>query len=190
MLHHLIATVEKLPLTAMGCPLHISCKNFHVAHFVISSERDCQNVHQSLVRLSQPGTYNSIPDQPSSLSGKNKIMIHWIFIQFVLTVTLDIFYRESGRIVCFSLQPKTRWRWEKKWLGLYWLSHGFQKNGIAQWVLGNDGPQQELWGKLSNHMPFRLFIGFVFLSNKCCLASPMQFFSFALAFSSSKGICN
>uniref|UniRef100_A0A4W5LRL6 Myotubularin related protein 8 n=1 Tax=Hucho hucho TaxID=62062 RepID=A0A4W5LRL6_9TELE len=55
MLHHLIATVEKLPLTAMGFPLHISCKNFHVAHFVISSETDCQNVHQSLVRLSQPG---------------------------------------------------------------------------------------------------------------------------------------
>ncbi|KAM9538759.1 LOW QUALITY PROTEIN: phosphatidylinositol-3,5-bisphosphate 3-phosphatase MTMR8-like [Salvelinus alpinus] len=53
-LHHLIATVEKLPLTATGCPLHISCKNFHVAHFVIPSEGDCQNVYQSLLRLSQP----------------------------------------------------------------------------------------------------------------------------------------
>uniref|UniRef100_A0A8C7UWB2 MTMR6-9 GRAM domain-containing protein n=1 Tax=Oncorhynchus mykiss TaxID=8022 RepID=A0A8C7UWB2_ONCMY len=45
-LHHLIATVEKLPLTATGCPLHISCKNFH-------------NVYQSLLKLSQPGTYSS-----------------------------------------------------------------------------------------------------------------------------------
>ncbi|XP_062341709.1 myotubularin-related protein 8 [Osmerus eperlanus] len=53
-IHHVIATVEKLQLTATGCPLLIHCKNFHVLHFLIPSERDCQNVYQSLVRLAQP----------------------------------------------------------------------------------------------------------------------------------------
>lgn len=54
-IHHLIATVEKLPLTATGCPLLIHCKNFQVLHFVIPSEQDCQNVYQSLLKLYQPG---------------------------------------------------------------------------------------------------------------------------------------
>uniref|UniRef100_A0A8C9WFL3 Myotubularin related protein 8 n=1 Tax=Scleropages formosus TaxID=113540 RepID=A0A8C9WFL3_SCLFO len=54
-LHHHIAAIEKLPLTAAGCPLLIHCKNFHVVHFVIPRERDCQDVSQSLLKLSQPG---------------------------------------------------------------------------------------------------------------------------------------
>ncbi|KAJ8276513.1 hypothetical protein COCON_G00082650 [Conger conger] len=53
-LHHHIATVEKLPLTTTGCPLLIHCKNFRVAHFVLPRERDCQEVSQSLLKLSQP----------------------------------------------------------------------------------------------------------------------------------------
>ncbi|XP_064206440.1 myotubularin-related protein 8 [Anguilla rostrata] len=53
-LHHHIATVEKLPLTTSGCPLLIHCKNFRVAHFVLPRERDCQEVSQSLLKLSQP----------------------------------------------------------------------------------------------------------------------------------------
>uniref|UniRef100_A0A6Q2YD01 Myotubularin phosphatase domain-containing protein n=1 Tax=Esox lucius TaxID=8010 RepID=A0A6Q2YD01_ESOLU len=53
-IHHHIATVEKLPLTGTGYPLNISCKNFHVVHFVIPSERYCQDVYHSLLRLSQP----------------------------------------------------------------------------------------------------------------------------------------
>ncbi|XP_015716109.1 myotubularin-related protein 8 isoform X2 [Coturnix japonica] len=53
-LHHHIATVEKLPLTTAGCPLLIHCKNFHVAHFVIGQERDCHEVYTSLLKLSQP----------------------------------------------------------------------------------------------------------------------------------------
>uniref|UniRef100_A0A8C9TTH7 Myotubularin related protein 8 n=1 Tax=Scleropages formosus TaxID=113540 RepID=A0A8C9TTH7_SCLFO len=40
---------------AAGCPLLIHCKNFHVVHFVIPRERDCQDVSQSLLKLSQPG---------------------------------------------------------------------------------------------------------------------------------------
>ncbi|XP_006632878.1 myotubularin-related protein 8 [Lepisosteus oculatus] len=53
-LHHHIATVEKLPLTTTGCPLLIHCKNFCVLHFVFPRERDCQEVSMSLIRLSQP----------------------------------------------------------------------------------------------------------------------------------------
>ncbi|KAG9338899.1 hypothetical protein JZ751_024289 [Albula glossodonta] len=53
-LHHHIATVEKLPLTTAGCPLLIHCKNYRVAHFVLPRERDCQDVFQSLLKLSQP----------------------------------------------------------------------------------------------------------------------------------------
>ncbi|XP_065499536.1 myotubularin-related protein 8 isoform X1 [Caloenas nicobarica] len=53
-LHHHIATVEKLPLTTAGYPLLIHCKNFRMAHFVIGQERDCHEVYTSLLKLSQP----------------------------------------------------------------------------------------------------------------------------------------
>ncbi|KAJ7396251.1 hypothetical protein BTVI_146996 [Pitangus sulphuratus] len=53
-LHHHIASVEKLPLTTAGYPLLIHCKNFHVAHFVLGQERDCHDVFTSLLKLSQP----------------------------------------------------------------------------------------------------------------------------------------
>ncbi|KAL4630813.1 myotubularin-related protein 8-like isoform X2 [Arapaima gigas] len=59
-LHHHIATVEKLPLTAAGCPLLIYCKNFRVVHFMIPRERDCQDVFQSLLKLSQPAKHEEL----------------------------------------------------------------------------------------------------------------------------------
>ncbi|XP_032886607.1 myotubularin-related protein 8-like isoform X3 [Amblyraja radiata] len=59
-LHHHISTLEKLPLTSAGCPLLIHCKNFRVAHFVITRERDCHDVYSSLLRLSQPVDYEEL----------------------------------------------------------------------------------------------------------------------------------
>ncbi|KAM3827526.1 phosphatidylinositol-3,5-bisphosphate 3-phosphatase MTMR8 [Vipera latastei] len=53
-LHHHIATVEKLPLSASGCQLQIRCKNFRVACFLMMQERDCHEVYTSLLKLSQP----------------------------------------------------------------------------------------------------------------------------------------
>ncbi|GAA6083521.1 myotubularin-related protein 6, partial [Tachysurus ichikawai] len=53
-LHHHIASVEKLSLTASGCPLLIQCRNFRVVHFVIPRERDCHDVYSSLLRLLRP----------------------------------------------------------------------------------------------------------------------------------------
>ncbi|XP_055249205.1 myotubularin-related protein 8 isoform X3 [Moschus berezovskii] len=52
-LHH-IATVEKLPVTSLGCPLMLHCKNFRVAHFVLESDAVCREVYISLLKLSQP----------------------------------------------------------------------------------------------------------------------------------------
>ncbi|XP_039706184.1 phosphatidylinositol-3,5-bisphosphate 3-phosphatase MTMR8 isoform X6 [Pteropus medius] len=52
-LHH-IATVEKLPITSLGCPLILHCKNFRVAHFVLDSDVVCHEVYISLLKLSQP----------------------------------------------------------------------------------------------------------------------------------------
>ncbi|XP_051517350.1 myotubularin-related protein 8 [Myxocyprinus asiaticus] len=53
-LHHHIASVEKLSLTTSGCPLLIHCKNFQQLHLMFQRERECQDVYQSLLRLSQP----------------------------------------------------------------------------------------------------------------------------------------
>ncbi|XP_074063480.1 phosphatidylinositol-3,5-bisphosphate 3-phosphatase MTMR8 isoform X2 [Macrotis lagotis] len=53
-LHHHIAAVEKLALTSMGHPLILHCKNFRMANFVFGSEWECQEVHCSLLKLSQP----------------------------------------------------------------------------------------------------------------------------------------
>uniref|UniRef100_A0A8B9RK39 Myotubularin related protein 8 n=1 Tax=Astyanax mexicanus TaxID=7994 RepID=A0A8B9RK39_ASTMX len=53
-LHHHISAIEKLPLTASGCPLLIHCKTFQLLHLLLPREREAQEVHQSLLRLSQP----------------------------------------------------------------------------------------------------------------------------------------
>uniref|UniRef100_A0A8C1JZC0 Myotubularin related protein 6 n=1 Tax=Cyprinus carpio TaxID=7962 RepID=A0A8C1JZC0_CYPCA len=56
-LHHHIASVEKLSLTTSGCPLLIQCRNFRLVHFVIPRERDCHDIYSSLLRLLRPGLY-------------------------------------------------------------------------------------------------------------------------------------
>lgn len=58
-LHHHIASVEKLSLTTTGCPLFIQCRNFRVVHFVVQRERDCHDVYSSLLRLLRPGGFQS-----------------------------------------------------------------------------------------------------------------------------------
>lgn len=59
-LHHHIASVEKLSLTTTGCPLVIQCRNFRVVHFVIQRERDCHDVYSSLLRLLRPVSYEEL----------------------------------------------------------------------------------------------------------------------------------
>ncbi|KAJ8375607.1 hypothetical protein SKAU_G00061870 [Synaphobranchus kaupii] len=59
-LHHHIASVEKLSLTTSGCPLVIQCRNFRVVHFVVPRERDCHDVYSSLLRLLRPVLYDEL----------------------------------------------------------------------------------------------------------------------------------
>ncbi|XP_030624413.1 phosphatidylinositol-3,5-bisphosphate 3-phosphatase MTMR6 [Chanos chanos] len=59
-LHHHIASVEKLSLTTTGCPLVIQCRNFRVVHFVVPRERDCHDVYSSLLRLLRPVSYEEL----------------------------------------------------------------------------------------------------------------------------------
>uniref|UniRef100_A0A669ESG8 Myotubularin related protein 6 n=1 Tax=Oreochromis niloticus TaxID=8128 RepID=A0A669ESG8_ORENI len=59
-LHHHIASVEKLSLTTSGCPLVIQCRNFRVVNFVIQRERDCHDVYSSLLRLLRPVCYDEL----------------------------------------------------------------------------------------------------------------------------------
>lgn len=68
-LHHHIASVEKLSLTTTGCPLFIQCRNFRVVHFVVQRERDCHDVYSSLLRLLRPGWFHCVKVFNTSLKG-------------------------------------------------------------------------------------------------------------------------
>uniref|UniRef100_A0A7N6ABS8 Myotubularin phosphatase domain-containing protein n=1 Tax=Anabas testudineus TaxID=64144 RepID=A0A7N6ABS8_ANATE len=59
-LHHHIASVEKLSLTTTGCPLVIQCRNFRVVHFVVQRERDCHDIYSSLLHLLHPVSYEEL----------------------------------------------------------------------------------------------------------------------------------
>lgn len=59
-LHHHIASVEKLSLTTTGCPLVIQCRNFRLVHFVVQRERDCHDIYSSLLRLLRPVNYEEL----------------------------------------------------------------------------------------------------------------------------------
>ncbi|CAG9782482.1 unnamed protein product [Diatraea saccharalis] len=49
-----ISSVERLPITTTGSPLLVRTKTFQSVFFVIPRERDCHEMHQTLLRLSQP----------------------------------------------------------------------------------------------------------------------------------------
>ncbi|XP_073252386.1 phosphatidylinositol-3,5-bisphosphate 3-phosphatase MTMR6-like [Porites lutea] len=53
-LHSHIASVEKLPLNAAGSPLKIRCKTFQIVTFIISRDRDSQEIYSCLLQLSNP----------------------------------------------------------------------------------------------------------------------------------------
>ncbi|KAM5288200.1 phosphatidylinositol-3,5-bisphosphate 3-phosphatase MTMR6 isoform 4-T4 [Ctenodactylus gundi] len=59
-LHHHIASVEKLSLTTSGCPLLIQCKNFRTVHFIVPRERDCHDIYNSLLQLSKQAKYEDL----------------------------------------------------------------------------------------------------------------------------------
>ncbi|XP_028932179.1 myotubularin-related protein 7 isoform X2 [Ornithorhynchus anatinus] len=59
-LHSQISSIEKQATTAGGSPLLIRCKNFQILQLVIPQERDCHDVHISLMRLARPVKYEEL----------------------------------------------------------------------------------------------------------------------------------
>lgn len=57
LLHSMVSGVERLPTTPAGSQLILRCKDFRVFQLLILQERDCFDVHASLVRLSRPGLF-------------------------------------------------------------------------------------------------------------------------------------
>ncbi|CAB3225360.1 unnamed protein product [Arctia plantaginis] len=74
-----ISSVERLPITTTGSPLLVRTKTFQSVFFVIPRERDCHEMHQTLLRLSQPVHidelycfhYKSTPDDLPKSAGWN-----------------------------------------------------------------------------------------------------------------------
>lgn len=100
-LHHHIASVEKLSLTTTGCPLFIQCRNFRVVHFVLQRERDCHDVYSSLLRLLRPGVFHPVVPKSKSLTirWKEKLLIA---ASYMLGVSAGVQILET---VCWLISP-------------------------------------------------------------------------------------
>ncbi|KAM4595189.1 myotubularin-related protein 7b isoform 1-T1 [Fundulus diaphanus] len=59
-LHSMVCGVERPPATPSGSPLVLRCKDFRVLQVLVPQERDCADVHASLVRLSRPENYSEL----------------------------------------------------------------------------------------------------------------------------------
>lgn len=56
----MVNSVERLPTVAAGSQLILRCKDFRTFQILVPLERDCVDVHASLVRLSRPGVCWSV----------------------------------------------------------------------------------------------------------------------------------
>lgn len=69
-LHTMVSSVDRPPTTPTGSQLILRCKDFRIIQILIPQERDCLDVHASLVRLSRPGVYrNFVKPQSSFIYG-------------------------------------------------------------------------------------------------------------------------
>ncbi|KAM8771729.1 myotubularin-related protein 7b isoform 1-T1 [Acanthopagrus schlegelii] len=59
-LHSMVSSVERPPTIPAGSQLILRCKDFRVFHILIPQDRDCMDVHTSLVRLSRPEKYSEL----------------------------------------------------------------------------------------------------------------------------------
>uniref|UniRef100_A0A671USQ6 Myotubularin related protein 7b n=1 Tax=Sparus aurata TaxID=8175 RepID=A0A671USQ6_SPAAU len=59
-LHSMVSSVERPPIIPAGSQLILRCKDFRVFQILIPQERDCMDVHTSLVRLSRPEKYSEL----------------------------------------------------------------------------------------------------------------------------------
>uniref|UniRef100_A0A8C7WSY3 MTMR6-9 GRAM domain-containing protein n=1 Tax=Oryzias sinensis TaxID=183150 RepID=A0A8C7WSY3_9TELE len=65
-LHSMVHGVEKPPATPSGGQLILRCKDFRLFHIFIPQEKDCLDVHASLVRLTRPGLSPPAPLCPEA----------------------------------------------------------------------------------------------------------------------------
>ncbi|CAD6193014.1 unnamed protein product [Caenorhabditis auriculariae] len=56
----LIASVERGSLSAAGCPLTIRCKHFQTISLLISRDKACQDLYETLLRCSKPINVNEL----------------------------------------------------------------------------------------------------------------------------------
>uniref|UniRef100_A0AAQ5XSI9 Myotubularin phosphatase domain-containing protein n=1 Tax=Amphiprion ocellaris TaxID=80972 RepID=A0AAQ5XSI9_AMPOC len=59
-LHSMVSSVDRPPSTPSGSQLVLRCKDFRVYQILVPQERDCVDVHASLVRLSRPEKYSEL----------------------------------------------------------------------------------------------------------------------------------
>ncbi|XP_038570525.1 myotubularin-related protein 7-like isoform X2 [Micropterus salmoides] len=59
-LHSMVSSVERPPTIPAGSQLILHCKDFRVFQILIPHERDCLDIHTSLVRLSRPEKYSEL----------------------------------------------------------------------------------------------------------------------------------
>ncbi|XP_037327403.1 myotubularin-related protein 7b isoform X2 [Pungitius pungitius] len=59
-LHSMLSSVERPPTIPTGSQLILHCKDFRVFQILIPQERDCLDVHTSLLRLSRPEKYSEL----------------------------------------------------------------------------------------------------------------------------------
>ncbi|XP_078123143.1 myotubularin-related protein 7b isoform X3 [Sander vitreus] len=59
-LHSMLSSVERPATIPAGSQLILRCKDFRVFQILIPQERDCLDVHTSLVRLSRPEKYSEL----------------------------------------------------------------------------------------------------------------------------------
>lgn len=63
----LIGVVERGALSALGSPLTVRCKHFLTLTFLISKDKDCQDLFETLTRCARPGMF-TILREPRSFS--------------------------------------------------------------------------------------------------------------------------
>lgn len=59
-LHSMVNSVERPPTVPAGSQLVLRCKDFRTFQILIPLERDCVDVHASLIRLSRPEKYSEL----------------------------------------------------------------------------------------------------------------------------------
>ena len=116
-LHSLIASVEKLPITTIGSPLLMRCKHFLCITFVIPREKEAHDIYQSLIQLSQPSNVLCWKE--------NALALDTLFL-------ISRSHRESVLLSVYCI----KWIFfSRRWLEKVFPRSGVQANGLSEQCL-------------------------------------------------------